>query len=509
MSDKLLAEDMGSFFDDPLGFVLYAFNWDSDQSIQKVKLLEPYASRYNSIYGPDKWVCELFDEISEKVRDNNFEGDPVDTQQYAVSSGHGIGKSCVTSWIILWIMSTRPHCRGVVTANTGDQLSTKTWSELAKWQEKCITGHWFDVTSGKGSLKIVHKAFPKTWRCDAQTCREENSESFAGLHAANSSPFYIFDEASAIPNKIWEVAEGGLTDGEPFFFCFGNPTRNSGKFFECFHKNKHRWSTRKIDSREVQITNKKKIAQWVEDEGEDSDFVKVRVRGTFPNASSLQFIGQDLVQGAMNRPLGDQSIAGRTAVVSVDVARFGGDQSVIRTRIGRDARSFTPKKFRGLDTAQLTARVIEQAKLLKHAGYNVVIFVDGGGVGGGVADRLNLVGYDVIDVQFGAKADEPLKYANKRAEIWGRMKEWLKTGCLDDDDELIDDLTGTEYSYNDRNQILLESKEKMKKRGLASPDNGDALAIGFAQPVADFLGGDEHFEPPTETMNNYDPYKNI
>ena len=121
--------------------------------------------------------------------------------------------SAFTAMIILWIMSTRPNCKGVVTANTGEQLKTKTMSELAKWHTRCITGHWFEMNS----MSIVHRAYPKTWRCDALTSREEASEGFAGLHAADSSPFFIFDEASAIPEKIWEVARGGLTDGEAFF----------------------------------------------------------------------------------------------------------------------------------------------------------------------------------------------------------------------------------------------------------------------------------------------------
>ena len=168
-------------------------------------------------------------------------------------------------------MSTRPDSKGVVTANTGDQLKTKTMSEVSKWRSRCITGHWFQMNA----MSIVHRAYPDSWRVDAQTCREENSEAFAGLHAADSTPWYLFDEASAIPEKIWEVAKGGLTDGEPMHICFGNPTRNNGSFYECFRKNSHRWITRQIDSRKAKMTNKRLIEQWIEDFGEDSDFVRV------------------------------------------------------------------------------------------------------------------------------------------------------------------------------------------------------------------------------------------
>lgn len=403
-------------------------------------------------------------------------------------------------------MSTRPHCKGVVTANTSDQLASKTWAEIAKWTKRCITGHWFTVTTGKGAMRMVHNQYPESWRVDAQTCREENSESFAGLHAASSTPFYLFDEASAVPDAIWEVAEGGMTDGEPMWFVFGNPTRNTGRFFECFNRQRHRWNGRQIDSRTVQLTNKEQIQEWVDDYGEDSDFVRVRVRGVFPRASSLQFIPRDLVDEAMARVAPVQPAAGRTAVVGVDVARFGGDQSVIRTRVGRDAATFPPLRFRELDTMQLASRVVEQVTMLRNAGLHVVVFVDGGGVGGGVVDRLQQLAIDVIEVQFGAKADEPRKYANKRAEMWGRMKEWLSIGCLQKDEALATDLTGVEYGFTPKDEILLESKESMKKRGLASPDDGDALAVTFAHPVPEFTSDHHHTPRNSRARREYDPY---
>lgn len=505
-SDLMLAEDMGRFYDDPLGFVMYAYDWTNDPALQIVELVEPYASRYNSKYGPDLWSCEFLENVGNQVKERDFNGkDAVMPIREAVSSGHGIGKSAITAWLVDWIMSTRPHSKGVVTANTSDQLTSKTWAEIAKWTRRSITGHWFKVSTGRGSMRMTHTLYPESWRVDAQTCREENSESFAGLHAANSTPFYIFDEASAVPNKIWEVAEGGMTDGEPMWFVFGNPTRNTGKFFECFNGQRHRWGTTQVDSRTVQITNKGQIQEWVDDYGEDSDFVRVRVRGVFPRASSMQFISSEIVLGARERELVAVALTGRTAVVGVDVARFGDDQSAIYTRIGRDGRQFKPLRFRKLDTMQLSSRVVEHITLLRDAGLHVVVFVDGGGVGGGVVDRLRQLGIDVIEVQFGASADNPIMYANKRAEMWARMRDWLEIGCINDDPELETDLTSIEYGFTIKDQIQLESKKDMKKRGLASPDVGDALAITFAQPVPDQIG----MGGQGRLKNNYDPYKNI
>ena len=239
--DALLAQDMARFYSDPLGFVLYAYDWDNDPTLQIVPLPAPYNLVYGSKFGPDLWACDFLTELGEKVKERGFNGtDAVDAIRTATASGHGIGKSAMSAWLVDWIMSTRPFCKGVVTANTGAQLESKTWAEIAKWTKKCITGHWFEVNTGRGSMKMYHKQHPESWQCTAQTSKEENAESFAGLHAAASTPFYLFDEASAIPEAIWEVAEGGLTDGEPMFFAFGNPTRNSGSFHKAFNGMRHR-----------------------------------------------------------------------------------------------------------------------------------------------------------------------------------------------------------------------------------------------------------------------------
>jgi hypothetical protein len=509
--ELMLAQDMGRFYDDPLGFVMYAFPWDTDPSLQLVKLSSPWDLVYGCDYGPDAWACELLESIGRDVREGGFNGsDAVPPIQYAVSSGHGIGKSAMAAWLTLWIMSTRPHSKGVVTANTGEQLSSKTWAGVATWLAKSVMQHWFTITTGKGAMRLMHKQHPNSWRVDAQTSREENSESFAGLHAASSTPWYLFDEASAIPAKIWEVAEGGKTDGQPMHFAFGNPTRNTGAFADCFGKQRHRWNTRHIDSRSVAITNKDLLGQWVSDYGEDSDFVRVRVRGVFPRASSLQFIPRDLVDEAMARQPVAERFIGRTAAVGVDVARFGGAQSVIRTRVGRDGVGIPPKKFRGVDTMQLAAHVAAHIDYLKQMGMSAVVFVDGGGVGGGVVDRLRQLNHDVVEVLFGSKADEPRKYLNKRAEMWGRMKEWTKIGCLAKDEELVTDMTGVEYQFTAADQIQLESKEHMVARGLASPDDGDALALTFAYPVPEFqLPKEVDGARNQGSRREHDPYESL
>ena len=352
--------------------------------------------------------------------------------------------------------------------------------------------------TGRGAMSLTHKLNKETWRCDAQTCREENSEAFAGLHAANSTPFYIFDEASAVPDKIFEVREGGTTDGEPMTFDFGNPTRNSGKFFEnCEGQFKHRYIRRIIDSRDVAITNKERIQQWVDDYGIDSDFVKVRVRGMFPSAGSLQFIPTADVDEAMKREVYIDRAA--PLLIGVDVARFGDDESVIYPRIGMDARSWAPTtakgRYRGLDTVQLTGKVIEYIRDFRKLGMECSgLFIDGGGIGGGVIDQLRALNYAVIEVKFGGGATDTNTYRYKSDEMWGLMKESihnrlvlpaLNEFCGID---LRRQLTQRDFGYTlQGHKIHLETKKDMKDRlkgDAASPDIADALACTYAQVVA-------------------------
>ena len=194
--------------------------------------------------------------------------------------------------------------------------------------------------------------------------------------------------------------------------------------------------------------------------------------------------------------------------MGVDPARFGDDASVIYTRIGRNGRTFEPIRLRGVDTMTLASRVAEHVNMIKGSGKFVILNVDGGGVGGGVIDRLRSIGFDVNEVQFGAKANDPKQYANKRAEIWGAMREWLKGGAIHNDEGLLTDLTSVEYGFNSNDQILLERKESMKARGLASPDCGDALAITFAVPEPLVYGGDAPlWDKPIKqkVISDYDP----
>lgn len=473
--ESTLRSDIASYSRDPLGFVKYAYPWGKA------------GSALEDSTGPHIWQTDMLRTIGDHLNSPKW-ATPL---QIAVASGHGIGKSANIGQIIHWAMSTCEDCRVITTANTGDQLRTKTIPEVGKWFRLGVNAHWFDVKTE--NIEIVDKGHAKNWRCDFLTWSLEKPESFAGLHNRGKRIVIIFDESSAIPAEIWEVVEGALTDEdtEIIFIAYGNPTQNTGRFRECFGKNKHRWITRQIDSRNVEGTNKEQIAKWISDYGEDSDFVRVRVRGEFPRAGSSQFIAGDVVAEARKRDVGDQSKAYK--ILSVDVARFGDDQTVIGYRQGLRAR--TLDKIRGMDTIQVGRQVI--MRILQENPRSVVI--DGDGIGGGVTDYVRTYLPDLWKEQFGyptpkwfrieefhggASPGDMFMYFNRRAEVWGKMRDWLVTGEIPDDPELESDLTGPEYFHSNKNQIQLEKKDDMKSRGLSSPDVGDMLAMTFGvQPI--------------------------
>jgi hypothetical protein len=277
---------------------------------------------------------------------------------------------------------------------------------------------------------------------------------------------------------VWEVAEGAFTDKntEKLWLAFGNPTRPSGRFMECIQgKYKHRWKHFQIDSRNVEGISKDQINNWIEDYGEDSDFVRVRVRGEFPRAGSNQFIASDVV--AACRKHRAESSSGLPRIMGVDVARFGDDQTVIFMRQGRKAECLG--RYRGLDTAQVTSQVIKFQR--EHEADAIV--VDSDGIGAPVFDQLKFQGYGEYLHEFhgGKPAHDGKAYFNRRAEIWGLMRDWLNAGAqIPDEPELEADLTGPLYGFSAQQQVQLEKKDDMKKRGLSSPDFGDALAMTFA-----------------------------
>jgi hypothetical protein len=453
-----LIQEMGRLSGDPLKWVMFAFEWGKGE-------LADHA-------GPDEWQKEIL----AKVRDGLS---PLEAIRLAVASGHGVGKSALVAWLVLWAISTHEDTRGVCTANTEAQLRTKTWPELSKWFRLCIINRWFNLEAT--SISSKDPAHAKTWRVDAIPWSERNAEAFAGLHNQGRRILIVFDEASAIADSIWETTEGALTDAntEIMWFAFGNPTRNAGRFYECFGRFRDSWQTIQVDSRTARMSNKEQLAKWVQDYGEDSDFVRVRVRGVFPATSIQQMIPTEYVEAAMARQANPHACAGMAKILGVDPARFGVDKTTLWLRQGIAARKIGSRQ--GMDNVAVAGLVASVIATEKPDG----VFIDEGGVGAGVVDILRSMGHVVIGVQFGGGASEADRFQNRRAEMWWSMREWLEHGAiLPQDPTLKADLVAPEYTYTLQGRIKMESKDDLKDRGLASPDDGDAVALTFAAPVA-------------------------
>lgn len=460
-----LVEMMGETTHDPYKWVMYSFNWGAGE-------LEGYD-------GPDEWQKKFLQELGDALKKGKLTF--TEAIQLAAASGHGVGKSSLVSWLILWALSTREDTKGIVTANTETQLKTKTWAELAKWYRLCIIKHWFNFTA-----TAIYSNIPghdKTWRVDMLPWSENKTESFAGMHNKGSRILIIFDEASAIPDVIWEVTEGALTDEETeiIWAVFGNPTRNTGRFKDCFNKFRHRWITTQVDSRTAKMTNKEQINRWIQDYGEDSDFVRVRVRGEFPNTSDRQFIPISLVEKARGKHLGEQQFNFAAKIITLDNAWTGGDETVIGMRQGLMFKILAkyPRNDNDMDIAARLASFEDQEKA-------DAVFIDLGW-GTGVFSAGKQMGRNWILVAFGGASPDP-GFLNLRAFMWNETKKWLSEGgAIPNDPVLVADLTGPEYGVvptgPNAGKTFLESKEDMKKRGLASPNRADSLALTFAMPI--------------------------
>ena len=492
-AERKLQSDIASFYDDPLGFVMYAYPW-GEQGVLEDET------------GPDTWQREHLESVGESVRKN-----PLGRVREATSTGHGTGKTTTVAWLIHWLMSTRFEFNGVVTANTRDQLRTKTWRELALWHKRSIHEHWFTWTG----TRFYHTDHEKTWATAALTNNEENSEAFAGLHGKHVAVW--FDEASAIPAKIWEVTEGALTTERTFWFVYGNPTLNTGRFKSCFTSDADRWNTRKVDVRQSKLVDQGLVQEWANAYGEDSDFFRVRAMGEFPHASTMQFIREDKVQQAIGRQLPYEAYAFMPLIMGIDVARggdeatgggdYGGDDNVIALRRGRKLEQLIEFPGRG-DVIQVAMRLRKEIDLHKPA----VVFCDVVGNAAGVVDMLRQWGYEITGVNAHVLPDDEEEYQDKRIEMWDRMRVWLNDADILDNKELAEELCEAQFGHarmQKRGELLaLEKKKHIKARLGRSTDRADALAHTFYYKLAggnhakhhvgDEFGGIGSLEPSEE-----------
>ncbi len=391
----------------------------------------------------------------------------------AVKSATATGKTAALCWLTFYYLICYTDVRILITAPTSGQLHRVYRAELVKWWNGMnpMFKDFYEILS----TKVFIKGKRETQFVDLVTGTVENKESFAGLHG--DKVVLMVDEASALPDEIFDTLYGTLSSGSTAFILVSNPVRNSGKFYDLFQTSPPRWDLMTFTSYDSPNVDKDWIEETIEYYGEESDFVKMRIQGEFPVVSFAQFFPTDLVQKAIDRRITEQEYHHYERVLGVDVARFGDDSSVIIDRQGPKIHNI--EIYKGIDTSVLASRVIEVYTKHRYSG----IFIDGIGIGAGVVDQLKQFNLPVVDVVVSAKPSDPKSFANLRAQIYEEARRWLSFADIPDDPGLKKDLLAIYFGYNKKLQMTLESKKDMKKREGFSPDRADALTLTFADNI--------------------------
>ena len=419
---------------------------------------------------PDAWQKEFLNAIASGER------------KISVRSGHGTGKSTASSWAMLHFLLTRYPVKVVVTAPTSAQLFDALFAELKRWINECPVAikELLEVKSDRVSLK----AAPSEAFISCRTSRAETPEALQGVHSDNV--MLVCDEASGIPEAVFEAAAGSMSGEHATTVLLGNPTRSSGFFFDTHHRMAGDWWTRKVSCIDSPRVSEDYVSEMAARFGEESNAFRVRVLGEFPQRDDDTAIPLELVESAQRR---DVVVTDDEPVVwGLDVSRFGSDRSALAKRRGRELMGI--QTWQGLDLMQLTGAVVAEFESLLPRNQPVQINVDSIGMGGGVCDRLRELGLPAVGINTSESPSSKQTYINLRAELWFKVKAWLEArDCsIPADDDLLAELVSAKYKFTSSGKMQLESKDQMRKRGLRSPDLADALCLTFASDAM-VIGG--------------------
>ena len=401
----------------------------------------------------------------------------------SVRSGHGPGKSTIAAWIVIWWMVTRPYAKVACTAPTSRQLRDVLRTEIAKWLRQSILADEFVIQKEK----IFHRESPDEWWCrfispSVTATKEDQAETLAGLH--DDHLLIVCDEASGVPDPTFIPLEGAITRPDNKVLLIGNPTRNTGYFYDTqFHEEaKKDWNCLHWDSRKSSRVDPSMPLYFARKYGVDSNVYRIRVMGEpplqddnvlIPLWAAVQCIGQEF-EVAEDEPL----------YLGVDVARYGNDSSVILPRKG--LKIFPWETFNKLNTIDLGGFIIQTYQELEASG----VAIDVIGVGAGVSDWLEKHNVkNLYQVNVTASSSNIEKYHKLRDELWVKVRDNCFLGkysfpdvTLPGDTEslgnqLANELSTVRYKFNVHGGFVVESKKDMKARGVNSPNIADALCL--------------------------------
>ena len=414
---------------------------------------------------PQKWQADALRAIAENDR-------------CSIKSGHGVGKTAFQSWLVLWWLLSHYPCKVAVTANTAHQLSDVLWTEIDKWARRLPEGFrdLMEFKTDKISLKGASDSF-----CVARTSRKENPEALQGFHSENM--LFLVEEASGVPDIVFQVAEGALsTAGAKTVMC-GNPTRSDGFFYESFHSQRHRWHNITVSCEDGEYVSEEFLSGMADKYGVDSNVYRVRVLGEFPTQSDDVLVPLYIVEEAVKRDITPSPTT--PTVWGLDVARMGGDRSALAKRQGQ--LLLEPiKTWQNKELMELVGIVMMEYEACNYSNRPTAIYVDAIGMGSGVADRLRELDLPAVSISVSETASMSQKFVRLRDELFWLTREWFeRRDCkIPDDDTLIQELTGIKYKYMSTGKLKVESKAEMKVRKQRSPDVADAFVLTFAEQGA-------------------------
>lgn len=420
---------------------------------------------------PDPWQADLMNAIAAGER------------RVAVRSSHGVGKSMTVSALSVWFLLTRYPCKTVITAPTSAQLFDALFAEI-KTLIKLLPVQVQQLLNVK-SDRVELVAAPDAAFISARTSRAETPEALQGIHSEHV--LLIADEASGVPQQVFEAAAGSMSGDNAHTVLLGNPTRSSGFFYDVFHRMSDQWRTFHVSAFDSPRVSKDYIDEMRMRYGEDSNVYRVRVLGEFPLADDDTIIPIGLVEAAMGRDIQVDERA--PAVWGCDIARFGSDKSALAKRKGNVITEV--RTWANMDLMQTCGLIKAEYDALPHHERPVEILIDSIGLGAGVVDRLRELKLPVRGINVSESPSMKATYTNLRSELWFAMKAFLEQrNCkMPADDDLKAELAATRFSFSSNGKMQAEGKDSLRKRGLKSPDRADAVCLTLAGDAATALYG--------------------
>lgn len=431
---------------------------------------------------PDPWQEQVLMWVGEKER------------RISVRSGHGVGKSSCASWVMIWHLLTRYPQKTVVTAPTVNQLQNALAAECKRWVNELP-----DVLKDQIEVLVETirlKAAPAESFISFSVSRAETPEALAGVHSDHV--ILIADEASGVPEGVFEAASGSMSSHSATTILLGNPVRSTGTFYNTHTKLAGYWKTLKVSCIDSPRVSDDYVRDMKLRYSESSNAYRVRVLGDFPISDDDTIIPREMIESAIDR---DVKPTGGSVVLGVDVARRGKDASAICIRQGNHILGREVLIRKKLDTMQVVGWIQSEMKNLTSSGYEIgEVLIDSIGLGAGVVDRLMEKGVDVRGVNVSESPSIGSEYFNLRSELWWKCREWFeRRDCLiPNDEQLIEELVTVQQDYNS-DKLKVESKEKTRRnldRG-SSPDRADAFVLTFAS-YASMSGSSTRWNKPLE-----------